>query len=157
MKLYKFSCLDVWHSTILYGRNKKDILSVFEHYHNKIEERGIMLNELIVPKWMKEKPKEEEIIKVDKGVISFYSAGTYNESIEVKLEDIKILDITKDFAIELNIKHVKELDEIIKDLPDKKRGELYKFMIKEGHSSITTYIPRDIMQGFVKLDLSKIQ
>lgn len=153
MELYKLKTEDA--SVGIYARKTEDIVDLVIYYYEQTKKEG-QLNNPNIANWAKKIPTNDDITKVEMGLIRYHAGMINLNPTEVDMnEDLfsERMHVTTDFEVAVSPESLFYFDLHRKQLPHLKRSELYKFQIS-GIFGGVYFIPKDIMEGIARYDLT---
>lgn len=140
----------------IFGRNPNDIVSVVEYHRKQAEQDGV-LSRPDLADWIRTVPAIDEIPKVEKGRINFHVGMINckpNEADPNADFFSEYMQVTPDFLVAVSPESVLYFEMQRRQLPQSKRGSLYKFEVPGGLFASLNFIPQDVMEAILKYDLT---
>ncbi len=154
MELYLFQPKD--QLIQFYSRDPKHVIETIGYYQERSKSDGTFYRPGIAS-WVKTLPNLNDIVTVDSGRINYHVGMINLNPKEVDMEGdffSEHMQVTPDFLVATSSESVLYFDMQRKQLPNAKRGPLYKLQIPGSIFANLNFIPQDIMEAIVQYDIT---
>ena len=138
-------------NTYFYARDPEHIIELIQQYRKKVTEKERQDPKLV--NWVKSEPTLDQIVKVKEGSLCF-QAGMI--CMDTKGELFEHLQVTPDFTVHVNVESLPYFDLARTELPEHKRGKLYKMHCPGSIFQGLYFLPEDIIKAIVAYDLTEL-
>lgn len=141
--------------TKVYGRTPQEILQTLEYYKIKMSMGGQKREDPNTVFWMKRDFSEKDIEQKKRGRFHFFT-GMIKVTEENKSKPLfEELKITEDFTVYVPVENIGYLAVYVRNIPNLKRGPLYKLENPIEAMRNRSFVPEDIAQALMRYDFSR--